>query len=158
MERRVTSRRIRFAVSIAGVVGLALAAAPALAATQSAAGSFTEGPETILEEKQAGNNLIVHLTREAVITGTYTGVGQADQTAIIHADGSFNFHQTIDFVGTVCGQPVTLTFRVQGTGHLVEETLEGTYSVIGPTESGRGNGTLEGVPGVGGTYEGKVHC
>jgi predicted proteasome-type protease len=157
MERR-TSRRARLALSVAGIAALAVAAAPALAATQSAAGSFTEGPEVILEERQAGNNTIVHLTREAVITGTYTGVGQADQTAIIHADGSFNFHQTIDFVGTVCGQPVTLTFRVQGTGHLVEETLEATYSVIGPTETGRGNGTLEGVPGVGGTYEGKVHC
>ena len=158
MERRAMSRPLRFAVSVAVMTGLALTAAPALASTQSATGSFTETPEVILDERQSGNNQIVHLTRDAFLTGTYTGVGHADQRAVINADGSFNFHQTIDFEGTVCGQAVTLTFRVQGEGDLVAGTLSGTYSVIGPTDVGRGNGTIEGEPGVGGTYEGAVHC
>lgn len=158
MERRTTSRIARFTVSVVGVMVLALTAAPALASTQSATGSYTETPEVIIEERQAGNNLIVHLTRDAFLTGTYTGVGHADQRAVIHADGSFNFHQTIDFEGVVCGQAVTLTFRVEGKGDLVAGTLAATYSVIGPTDVGRGNGTIEGEPGVGGTYDGKVHC
>lgn len=162
MQRRRTARGARGArklgLSLAAVVALALAAAPASASTQSAAGSFVEGPETILEEKEADGNLIVHLTREAAISGTYTGLGHADQRAVIHKDGSFNFNQTIDFTGTVCGQSVTLTFRVVGQGHFGEETLTASYSVIGPADVGRGNGTITGEPGVGGTYEGKVHC
>jgi hypothetical protein len=158
MKGRATSRRARFALCVAGLTALVLAVAPALASTQPAAGSFVETPEVIVEERQANGNTIVHLTRDAFISGTYTGVGHADQTAIIHKDGTFNFHQTIEFVGTVCGQATTLTFRVQGKGDLVAETLTGTYSVIGPTDVGRGNGTIEGVPGEGGTYEGNVHC
>lgn len=147
-----------FALVLAAVVGLTVAVAPALASTQPAAGSFVEGPETILEERQAGGNTIIHLTREAVITGTYTGVGQADQWIVIHADGSFNFHQTIAFTGSVCGQPTTLEFRVVGRGDFTENVLTGTYSVTGPTDVGRGNGRIVAEPGVGGTYEGQVHC
>jgi hypothetical protein len=146
-----------FWVVLAAVVGLALAA-PALAATEPASGSYTETPETILEERQSGGNLFVHLTRDAAITGTYTGIGHADQYAIIHSDGTFNFHQTIDFTGTVCGQPVTLTFWVVGKGDLNANTLTGHYTVIEGPDVGRGQGELVGQPGVGGTYEGQVHC
>jgi hypothetical protein len=93
-----------------------------------------------------------------VITGTYNGVGHADQYVVIHADGSFNFRQTIDFTGEVCGQQVTLTFRNVGRGDFNENVLTGHYTVIGGPPVGRGNGTIQGQPGVGGTYEGKVHC
>ena len=141
----------------AAAVGLALAA-PALAATEPSSGTFTETPEVILEERQSGGNLFVHLTRDAAITGTYTGVGHADQYAIIHSDGTFNFHQTIDFTGTVCGQAVTLTFLVVGKGDFNTNTLAGHYTVIGGPDVGRGEGELVGEPGVGGTYEGQVHC
>jgi hypothetical protein len=147
-----------FALILAAVVGLALAAAPALASTQSAAGTFVESPETILEERQSGGNTHIHLTRDAVITGTYNGVGHADQYVVIHADGSFNFRQTIDFTGEVCGQQVTLTFRNVGRGDFNQNVLTGHYTVIGGPPVGRGNGTIQGQPGVGGTYEGKVHC
>ena len=112
----------------------------------------------ILEERQSGGNLFVHLTRDAAITGTYTGIGHADQYAIINSDGTFNFHQTIDFTGTVCGQAVTLTFLVVGKGDFNANTLTASYSMIGTTEVGRGSGELVGQPGVGGTYEGNVHC
>jgi hypothetical protein len=147
-----------FVLILAAAVGLALAAAPALAATQSAAGAFTESPENILEERQSGGNTFIHLTRDAVITGTYNGVGHADQYVVIHADGSFNFHQTIDFTGEVCGQTVTLTFRNVGRGDFTTNELTGYYTVIGGPPVGRGHGTITGVPGTGGTYEGEVHC
>ena len=151
------TRRVVLVLALA-LVGLLALAPSASADTDPAAGSFTETPETILEERQADGNTFVHLTRDAFITGTYTGIGHADQYAVIHKDGSLNFHQTIEFVGTACGVPVTLTFRNVGQGDLVAGTLSGTYSIIGPTEVGRGSGTITGVPGFGGTYEGQVHC
>ena len=147
-----------FALTIFGALALVAVAAPALASTDSASGSFTETPEVILEERQSGGNLFVHLTRDAAITGTYNGVGHADQYATIHADGSFNFRQTIEFSGEVCGQAVQLTFLVVGVGDFTTNTLSANYTVIGGPEFGRGHGTLTGEPGVGGTYEGEVHC
>jgi hypothetical protein len=146
------------AATLVAIAALAVSAAPALASTQPAAGSFTETPETILSEKFSGGNDFIHLTRDAFITGTYTGVGHADQYIVIHSDGSFNFPQTIAFTGVACDQPVELEFRVEGTGDFTTNTLHGTYSIVGPTEVGTGNGTIDSVPGVGGTYEGQVHC
>lgn len=139
-------------------VAAALAATPAVASTAPAAGAFAETPELIVGDRIAGRNEIVHLTRDAFITGTYVGVGHADQTAIIHSDGSFNFHQTIEFSGLACGRPATLTFLVVGTGDLVANTLSANYTVVGPDGVGKGHGTLKGIPGVGGTYDGAVHC
>jgi hypothetical protein len=144
-------------VLLVAVVG-ALAATPAVAATEPAAGAFAETLEVDLGDRLAGGNEIVHLTRDAFITGTYTGIGHADQTAIVHSDGSFNFHQTIEFTGLACGQPVTLTFSVIGKGDLVANTLSATYTVTGPTDVGKGHGTLGGIAGVGGTYAGDVSC
>jgi hypothetical protein len=153
---------MRIARNVAAIfvamAALAVSAAPALASTQPAVGSFTETPETILSEKFAGGNDFIHLTRDAFITGTYTGVGHADQYIVIHKDGSFNFHQTIAFTGVVCGRPAELEFRVEGTGDFTTNTLHAAYSIVGPTDVGNGNGTIDSVPGVGGTYEGQVHC
>jgi hypothetical protein len=40
--------------------------------------------------------------------------------------------------------------------------IDGIYTVIAGGPSGdqtvRGNGTIEGIAGVGGTYEGQAHC
>src|SRR5256885_8310301 len=146
------------AAVLVAIVALAISVTPAFASSQPASGSFTETPETILSEKFAGGNDFIHLTRDAFITGTYTGVGHADQYIVIHSDGSFNFHQTIAFTGVACGQPVELEFRVEGTGDFTTNTLHGRYSIVGPTDVGNGNGTIDSVPGVGGTYEGQVHC
>lgn len=146
------------AVMLAVVGACAALAAPATASTQPAAGTFVEGPETIVSERQSGGNTIITLTRETVITGTYTGVGQVDQYVVIHSDGSFNFHQVITFTGIVCGQPGVLEIEVVGRGDFNENLLTGTYTVIGPTDVGRGNGRIVSQPGVGGTYEGQVHC
>jgi hypothetical protein len=137
---------------------LAVLVAPAFAASQPASGTFTESPETILSERQSGGNTIIHLTRDAAISGTYTGIGHADQWVVIHSDGTFNFRQTIEFTGTVCGQTVELTFRNEGQGDFNANTLSGPYSIVGPAPVGSGSGRIVGEPGVGGTYEGEVHC
>ncbi len=151
------TRRLMLVVVLA-LSGLSTLAASASASTAPAAGSFTETPEVILEERQSGGNLFVHLTRDATITGTYTGIGHADQYAIIHSDGTFNFRQTIEFTGTVCGEPIALTFLVVGKGDFTANTLTGQYTVIEGPDVGRGHGVIVGEPGVGGTYEGQVHC
>jgi hypothetical protein len=146
------------AVVLVAAGALAAAAPGALASSQPAAGSFTETPETIISERLSGGNDFIHLTRDAFITGAYTGLGHADQYIVIHSDGSFNFHQTIAFSGVVCGQAVDLQFSMEGTGDFTSNTLHGTYSIVGPTPVGRGNGTVDSIPGVGGSYQGQVHC
>lgn len=152
-------RPIRFMTTLlfASLAFLVLIA-PAAADTQPAAGAFVEAPETILEERQAGGNTFIHLTREATLSGTYTGVGQADQRIVIHADGTFNLQMTIAFTGVACGTPVELTFLVVARGDFTTNTLTGTYTVIGNAPVGNGHGELTAEPGVGGVYEGAVHC
>jgi hypothetical protein len=130
----------RRAAVLAAVVGLAVAAAPALASTQPAAGTFVEGPEFITDEQQADGNLIFELTRAVVFTGTYTGVGQAHQRIVIHKDGSAQAHMTITFTGVACGQPATLVFLVEGQVQFDQEftgPISSTYTVIdaGQTDS-----------------------
>jgi hypothetical protein len=136
----------------------AVVASPAFASTQSASGTFVEGPETILDAKFADGNEIYHLTRDAVFSGTYNGVGLVDQRIVIHKDGSFNVNMTIDFTGLACGQPANLTFHVTGQGDFATNDFTGTYSVVGPADAGKGHGAFSAVPGVGGTYEGHAHC
>jgi len=154
--RRVST----FIAAAATAIGFAAFAGPAVAATQPAAGSFTEGPETITSAKFADGNEFYTLTREAVFSGSYTGVGQADQRIVIHKDGSAQAHMTIDFVGTACGEPVTLTFLVTATVDFVTNTMSGHYVVkdAGRESDARGQGTFTGVPGTGGAYEGAIHC
>lgn len=59
----------RLAIISATVVAIAASAAPALASSQPASGSFTEGPETITSEQFADGNEIYTLTRQAVFSG-----------------------------------------------------------------------------------------
>ena len=152
-------RKVRNLASILlGATALAVLAPSALASTQPAAGSFVETPYTITSERFAGGNEFYHLTREAIFSGTYTGVGQVDQDIVVHSDGSINIHQTIEFSGLACGQPVELVFRIQATGSFVTNEIHGSWTTVGPTPVGRGNGTFDSVPDVGGAYVGHVDC
>jgi hypothetical protein len=158
------ARRLILALALAAVALGALAASSS-ASTQPAAGTFVEGPETIVDERESGGNLIIELTRAVVFTGTYTGAGQAEQRIVIHKDGSANVHNTITFSGLACGQPAELEFLVVGQVTFDENfmgPIAGTYTVIdsGPSESRtlRGHGRFEGQAGIGGIYEGRAHC
>jgi len=134
---------------------------PRLASTEPAIGSFTEGPETITSEQFADGNEIYTLTRQAVFSGTYDGVGQAEQRIVIHKDGSANLQMTIAFTGLACGQPAILTFNVSGTADFVTNTFTGHYAIVGGQAGGdtlRGHGTFSGTPGTGGIYDGSVNC
>ncbi len=148
----------------AGVLVLA-AAVPAAASTQPAAGTFTEGPENITEERTADGNLILELTRAVVFTGTYTGAGEATQRIVIHKDGSAEAHMFVTFSGLACGQPAELVFLVVAQVTFDLEfmgELTGTYTVVdsGQTDSRtlRGHGEFDGLAGIGGVYQGEAHC
>jgi hypothetical protein len=160
-------------MQVAGRLAVILVAAATLAvpgsasaSTQPAAGTFTEGPETITDERFADGNLIIELTREVVLTGTYTGMGEAEERIVIHKDGSTNVHITMEFTGLACGRLTTLDFLIEGQGQLDENfetgVIAGIYTVIDGGQSSdrtlRGHGTIEGIAGVSGTYEGQAHC
>jgi hypothetical protein len=158
------TRRLTFVFGVA-IVALAALATAATASTQPAAGSFVEGPETIVDEREAGGNLIIELSRAVVFSGTYTGAGQASQRIVIHKDGSANVHMTITFSGLACGQPAQLEFLVVGQVTFDENfmgDIAGTYTVIDSGASDartlRGRGEFEGLAGIGGTYQGQAHC
>lgn len=135
---------------------------PALAATQPASGSFTEGPETITSEQFADGNQIYTLTRDAFFSGTYEGVGQAEQRIVIHKGGTANLQMTIAFTGTACGQAVELTFNFSATVDFANNTFAGHYAVTDAGGQGdqalRGRGTFSGEPGTGGIYRGTLIC
>lgn len=155
----------RLAVTLVAAATLAVPGS-ALASTQPAAGTFVEGPEMNYEERFADGNLIVELTRTVVLAGTYTGTGEAKERIVIHKDGSTNVHITIEFTGFACGRPAALEFLIVGQGELDENfetgVIDGIYTVIDGGQSAdrtvRGHGTIAGVAGVGGTYEGQAHC
>jgi hypothetical protein len=158
------ARRFTLAVAVAAVALGALAAS-ASASTQPAAGTFTEGPETIVDERQSGGNLIIELTRAVVFSGTYTGAGQAYQRIVIHKDGSANLQMEITFSGLACGQPAELEFNVVAQVTFDENFMgpvTGTYTVIDSGRSDsrtlRGHGEFEALAGVGGAYQGQAHC
>jgi hypothetical protein len=135
--------------------------AGASASTQPAAGTFVQGPETLTDERQADGNIIVELTRRVTFTGTYTGMGEAEERIVIHKDGSTNVSGTIAFTGLACGVPTTLVFHLTGQGQLNADletgVIAGSYTVL-RDGFGHGNGKFSGVAGGAGTYEGEAHC
>jgi hypothetical protein len=150
------ARRIGLITAVASA--FAASASPALAATEPASGTFVETPETITSAKFSGGNETYTLTRDAIFSGTYTGIGHAEQRIVIHSDGSANLQMTIDFEGIVCGEPTSLTFLVTATVDFAANTMDGTYSVIGDAGAPRGHGSFTGTPSTGGAYEGQLHC
>jgi hypothetical protein len=156
--------RLALVLALAAIA-VAAFATTASASTQPASGTFVEGPETIIDERQSGGNLIIELTRAVVFSGTYTGAGQAYQRIVIHQDGSANVQMTITFSGLACGQPAELEFLIVGQVTFDENfmgDIAGTYTVIdsGASDSRtlRGHGEFEGLAGIGGAYEGTAHC
>jgi hypothetical protein len=152
-------------VLVLAAIAVAALATTASASTQPAAGTFTEGPETIVDERESGGNLIIELTRAVVFTGTYDGGGQAYQRIVIHKDGSANLQMEVTFSGLACGQPAELEFNVVAQVTFDENFMgdvAGTYTVIdsGTSDSRtlRGHGEFEALAGIGGAYQGQAHC
>jgi hypothetical protein len=152
--------RLTRCLAILVAVGAVLVA-PATAASaplEPASGSFVEGP---VENERflgvIGGAEVYALERDVTFSGTYEGAARAHQTIAIREDGTAVFHIRIDFSGTACGEPASLTFQVAGSGSLVEGHLSGHYAVLDGRRV-RGGGSFVGVPNTGGDYTGKALC
>jgi hypothetical protein len=146
----------RLAVLLTAAAGLAASAAPAVAASQPAAGTFAEGPATYLTDRMVGDDEVVTLTRQVEFTGTYDGSGQAAERIVIHPDGTADVQIAIHFAGLACGRSARLVFLIAAQSDLVESVV-GRYVVLDRGQV-RGSGRFDAVPDVGGPYQGSAQC
>jgi hypothetical protein len=142
------------------LLALAALATTAAAATTPASGLFVEGPETILDERQVGDDWWFTIQRDVEFTGTYSGTARFTELVIIEPDLTTHLYGAMEFVGTACGKRARLRFLVTGHGSQLD-VIEGSYVVFGTGRSAAkivGNGTFTGVPGTAGEYTGTANC
>jgi hypothetical protein len=149
------AQRLTFALALA-LVGLAALATGALAATQPASGSFIEGREHLLDQRQVGNDWWYTITRNVKFTGTYSGQADFTELVIIAPDGTTHLYGTMAFSGKACGSKANLTFQIVGDGNQAT-TIQGTYTVLAAGQQ-TGAGTFTGTPGTAGEYVGTANC
>lgn len=153
------TRRLSLLAALAALA-LAAFATTASAATVPAAGLFIEGPETILDERQVGDDWWFTIKRDVEVTGTYAGTASFTELVVIEPDLTTHLYGVMEFAGTACGKPARLRFLVTGHGSQLD-VIEGTYVVLGTGRSAGkvvGRGTFVGVPGTAGEYTGAANC
>lgn len=95
---------------------LILLPARANASTRPAgSGSFTSTVETT-SVRQADGNTIIAGVEVQTLTGLFTGTRVATGLEIVHADGTFQAHDSGTFTGTVDGRPGTVVISGSSTG------------------------------------------
>ena len=149
-------RTSRLAAVLAVGAGMAATAAPALAETTTASGTFAEGPAKYVSDRMVGDDEELLATRKVRFTGTYRGMGDAFERILIHPDGTADVQIAIRFEGRACGEPASLVFLIDATSDLVT-SVTGRYLVLDGTDV-RGSGTFDAVPDVGGPYQGTADC
>jgi hypothetical protein len=148
-------RWVSVVVAAAALVGLTSVSA-ALGATQPASGQFIEGAPTYLSDTMVGGYEVLTLKRDVTVTGSYDGKAKAREVITIRPDGTGSAQIVMDFKGKACGQPAKLKFVISIETDLVT-SFSGSWSAF--DESGRdGNGSLAGVPDMGGNYIGTMRC
>jgi hypothetical protein len=127
----------------------------------SATGSFT-ARVTITGISQADGNTIITAIETQSLSGFLTGTRIANGVEIIHADGTFNAHDTGTFTGTVNGRTGTAVITgsstgagVSGSGQFVVEL--GTAGLSGLHAQGTFQPTITGPTTVTGTYSLQYH-
>ena len=148
------------AVVALSLVTLAAMATTASAATKPTSGLFIEGPETILDERQVGDDWWFTIQRDVEVTGTYSGTARFTELVIIEPDLTTHLYGAMEFSGTVCGGPAKLRFVISGHGSQLD-VIEGGYTVLGTGRSAGkivGTGRFTGVPGTAGEYTGTANC
>ncbi len=71
---------------------------------------------TVLSITRSGGNTIITVMETATLSGFFTGTRIAQGSEIIHADGTFNAHDTGTFTGTANGQSGTLVITGESNG------------------------------------------
>jgi hypothetical protein len=155
----MTFARLVLALALAAVA-LTAVTSTATAAPAPAAGTYVEGPETIVYEREVGGSLILVIERDVTMTGTYDGVARAIEHLIIRPNGDTIMHAALDFTGTACGKPAQLALVLNARGNLVEDFIGGTWTAVGRAggDSHAGRGEFSGTAGGFGTYEGAAAC
>lgn len=148
MSRPSNTARMLFA-SIAIVAASAALAGPAAASTGgTAAGAFTFLDDTITPAGQAGGNVFLSEVATISYTGDLTGIADATDTIVVHADGSINGHGT-ETCGscTIGGRTGSFTavFTFHGSGGQINGR-ETFISSTGGLAGLHGGGQFEGSP------------
>ncbi len=143
-------------LSLILLVPMASASTPA-----SATGSFT-ATVTVTSISQADGNTIIAAIETQTLSGFLTGTRIATGVEIIHADGTFNAHDSGTFTGTVNGMSGTAVITgsstgigASGSGQFVVEL--GTAGLAGLHAQGMFQPTVTGPTTVTGTYSLQYH-
>jgi hypothetical protein len=99
-------------------------------------GSFTSTVDITSVSQADGNTIIAGVETQA-LTGCFTGTRVASGIQIVHADGTFEAHDTGTFTGTADGRPGTVVISGTSTGS--------GNSGSGQLAVGQGTGALAGL-------------
>ena len=143
-------------LSLIFLIPMASASTPA-----SATGSFT-ATVTVTSIRQADGNTIITAIETQTLSGFLTGTRIANGVEIVHADGTFDAHDTGIFTGTVNGMSGTAVITgsstgtgATGSGHFIVEL--GTAGLTGVHAQGTFQPTVTGPTTVIGTYSLQDH-
>ncbi len=81
-------------------------------------GNFTSTVE-ITSVRHADGNTIIAGVETQTLTGLFTGTRVASGLEIVHADGTFEAHDSGTFTGTVDGRPGTVVISGSSTGSAI---------------------------------------
>src|SRR6059058_108066 len=142
--------------SLIFLIPMASASTPA-----SATGSFT-ATVTVTSIRQADGNTIITAIETQTLSGFLTGTRIANGVEIVHADGTFDAHDTGIFTGTVNGMSGTAVITgsstgtgATGSGQFIVEL--GTAGLSGVHAHGTFQPTVTGPTTVVGTYSLQDH-
>ncbi len=147
-------------MTISAFLLLALMIAPVtVTAPMPASGTWTDTGASAPDVRMAGGNTIISQTGTTTVTGTFEGTMESNVKVVIHPNGKTNTWVIGVFSGSVDGLSCTLVMRFAATGNAVTGEMEGNWVILsgtGDLANLRGQGTVEGVGGVGGTYSGQI--
>ncbi len=147
-------------MAICAFLLLALTIAPVMATPPApASGTWIDTGASAPDVRMAGGNTIISQTGTTTITGTFEGTMESEVTVVIHPNGKTNTRVTGMFNGSVDGSSGTLVMRFAALGDAVTGEMEGNWVILsgtGDLVNLRGQGTVEGIGGVGGTYWGQI--
>jgi hypothetical protein len=123
---------------------------PAFAKDVKGSGTSVITNIVVTDSHQEGQNTVLtgHVTAE--LTGILVGTIEAEETAIVHPDGTEELHAVETFTGTANGVQGTLVIDESGTRDPdgIVRTKFKITDASGCLEGVRGKGTLESLNGV----------
>lgn len=157
----MTKARAHRALLALAIVGLLVAAKPALAHPPStAAGGGEDTSVTVVSERFANGNFFGSFVVTGIMEGTFDGTYVANVDLILHPNGRLQGHGFLTFTGSIAGCDATkVRFRLVSTGEFPEgggpAVIEGRLVAVGSDV--QANLAFDEVGSLF-TYEGGYHC